>query len=244
MKLGVQRLGVLAVLAVALAGGLTAAAAAAVSGSDAAATRTFLTTGERYLTHSVRAKSHIQANAKAFVDQVSGSCQNSLAGARASGGTVAQRGNLSALEAEAQADFSLIAIDTLRAPLAAAVRSLAHLHWSRASVTRGVTAFVRGAREILAIEPTNICADIRAAAGTSFAQLSSTTTRFLHALSRVPSAPSWSRMLKLVAPFETALLRARAVTVRKLDAKAQAATDSVLEPEFNRLGTVLLGPGA
>lgn len=111
-------------------------------------------------------------------------------------------------------------------------------------MTRDVATFVRSSREALALQPTDLCGDIRAAAGTSFAQVPSATTRFIKAVSRIKHSLDWPELFQLMAPYTTGPLHARATTYEKLDTKSRVAINRVLRPQFDRLGTVLLGPGA
>lgn len=221
-----------------------AAASAAVSRGDMSATAAFLVAGQRFFKGSLASDPAVKHRAVAFVDQIAASCSNVLVGAPLSKGTATQQNNLARLEAEAQADFFLTSLAALSTPVGKLVHAVARLHWSRAPLTRKVALFARQAADTLRIHVTDVCADIRSAAATSFDQVPAATGKVIGDFNRVQSGTGWPQLLKLVAPYENASLRRQATALRALQTRSDNRLSGILEPQFNRLGTVLLGPGA
>jgi hypothetical protein len=232
------------VIAAALVCTQTGVATAAISRGDAAATGAFLAAGQQFFKGTLAADRAIKHRAVSYVDGVAASCADVLVGAPLSNGTQTQQDNLGALEAEAQADFFLTSLDALSTPVGKLVHAIGRLHWSRAAVTRKLAVFARQAADTLKIHITNVCADIRSAAATSFKQVPAAAIKVVDDFTGVQSGAGWPQLLKLVAPYENASLRRQASALKALQTRSDSRLSAILEPQFNRLGTVLLGPGA
>ena len=190
--------GVGGVAAVAALGGpAIAATSTAPKPRDVAAARSMVTALTRFDQEALARENAVTAAAKAAVAQVQTGCPGAIPKS-AQDGTGTQRAVVQDLLTEGALDVSLAANEPLAGPLRVVATRLAGAHFSSRALSRAFSRTAQANRFVLSLRPTDLCADVTAAAADGFdADPTATTSALKHvatlssshalALSLIPS---------------------------------------------------------
>lgn len=180
---------------------------------------------------------------EAFIAQVSSACAGSLP-ASDSQLTVSQSQVYLALLTEAGADLELQGVPARAAALRAQDKVFQRLRWSRSSISRALGVQVRADRTLLAIAPTDLCADVKAATASDYATLAPGSTHVIDALDRLTSlkADTLGRLLTLMKPYTAPSENAAIRRLKVLEVKVAHALAVLSVTGAAHLASVLTTP--
>jgi hypothetical protein len=211
------------VLALGVAPGVASAVAAAVptgTRQDAASTKAFIASAERYDVGEIKRIPAITAGETAFVARVSTACPAVLAGAPKLG-TPAQNLGLTAFGTELGAALEIDALQPVKRLTQRIGTLQERLRFSDPVLQWEVGVDASATPVYLAIRPPDLCADARALAASQFTKLTPAGDRFVHAVSAVvfvASAPPEALLREMrgyaPGPVATALKRLPALQHR------------------------------
>ena len=213
------------VVALGLLGGSAVAAtpAKAPKPRDVAAARAVIRTLTRYDETAVRHEGVMTAAAKAMVAQVKAGCAGSIPSSIANG-TKQQEGVFIDLASEGALDLTVRAIHPLDHAARALSKGFDRVHFSDRAFTRRIHNTGKAQRLLVAIQPSDLCADVKAAAVGGFAADAPGTTAFLKGVDRLDPGPMESVptiIKKVRADLLTESDRAALKRLQKVDARFQ-----------------------
>jgi hypothetical protein len=216
---------VVATIALNLLGGsaLAATPAQPPKPRDVVAARTVIRTLTRYDETAVRDEGVMTAAAKAMVAQVKAGCAGSIPSSIANG-TKKQQGVFIDLASEGALDLTVRAIHPLDHAALALSKGLDRVHFSNRAFTRRIHNTGKAQRLLSAIQPSDLCADVKAAAAGGFAADAPGTTAFLKGVDRLDPGPMESVptiIKKVRADLLTESDRAALKRLHKVDARFQ-----------------------
>ncbi|HEY1715127.1 MAG TPA: hypothetical protein VGG07_19650 [Solirubrobacteraceae bacterium] len=236
------RLGVGVVVAVAaLSGPAIAAPSTAPKPRDVAAARPVVNALVRFDQAALARQSAVMAAAKAAVAQVQAGCAAAIPKA-AQHGTGTQQSVVQDVLVEGALDVSLAANHPLAAPLRQVATRLAAAHFSSPALTRGFQNTARANRLVLSLTPTDLCADVKAAAAAGFAADPPGTTAALKRIARLSSAHGLGLSLipsKLAPYLVTARDRGALAHLKTLNARYVTAIQGGELTWERKLGSAL-----
>jgi hypothetical protein len=155
---------------------------------DSSSTSKFVAATSGAVHAELAGQGKLEAAVNALISHVQSGCPGAVP-ASLKTGTAAQRRTAEALSFEAGAELTLALIDPVRSAEQRAIRVIAPLRWTSATLNGEVSAFVRQGRAALALHPPDICAQAKAAAVSGFAVVPPATTTFLrHYGAALPSS--------------------------------------------------------
>jgi hypothetical protein len=220
-----------------------AAMAAAPKPADVASARTLVSTVTRFDKTALKHEREMTAAAKAVVAKVQAACPGSIPSSVANG-TPAQQGVAFDLVLEGSFDLSIAVIHPLDHAALALAKGLDRAHFSKRAFSRGVHATATLQRRFVALEPTDFCGDVKAAAAGGFAADAPGTTAFLKRLQNLGSSSALGvpAIVKKVKPYLlTAHDRAALKRLKTVDARYQKFATNLGLTWGTRLGSVLAG---
>jgi hypothetical protein len=227
-------------IAVNLLGG-SAMAATAPKARDVAAARTVVSAITRFDQTALRRKGQLTAAAQATVAQVQAGCAGGIP-ASAVNGTSQQQAVTLDLIFEGSFDLSLAIIHPLQRPAGALTNRLNRVHFSKRALSRGVHQTAKLQRLLLALKPSDICADVKAAAANGFTADPPGTTAFIKSFGPLiaSSAHGSPNILKQLTPYLiTTRDRAALKRLKTVDAKYQKFAANIGTKWGAKLGSVL-----
>lgn len=235
-----RRVALVCALSAALGAAGGGVAQAAAGSGDRAATESFLRATQRLLNNEIARVPLMKRGLKKFVDHVASTCPDALAALPAQP-SAKQADVGSTLVGEAGLDSVLAAFAPLSRPERRYEQAVSRLHWQRRSITHSVITEARDAVALAKVSPSDLCADIRAAAGTGFTQMPSGTRKFVHTVGPLANGPSatLAGILKRMRPSMTAADQRAAARLASSQKRWGRLTDRALSAEGNRLGAVL-----
>ena len=208
-------------IAVAGAGGPAVAVASAPTRQDVATARSVIKAVAAYDQAALARQAPATAAAKTEVAQVKAGCAGAIP-ASAINGTGTQQSVVSDLLAEASLDVSLAVNQPLLRPLRTVARSLGAARFSSRSLSSAFQETARVNHFVTTLSPTDLCADVKAAAADRFnADPPATTTALRHiSFLSTSKALSLGAIPSKVAPFMTTSRdRAALAHVKSLNAR-------------------------
>lgn len=177
-------------------------ATALASSLDTASTTKFVAASSQVVSAALAKQSQEKAAANALISHVESTCPGAVP-ANLANGTEAQRHTWQAFSGEAVAEFALALTGPIRSAEQRAVRAIAPLRWTSATVNKEVAAFVQQGRATLALHPPDICAQARASAASGFAVVPPATATFIkrYSLAAPGSAPTVVDLAKKMKPL-------------------------------------------
>jgi hypothetical protein len=163
----------------------------------------------------------------AQVTDVKQACAAALPATLLDGGT-AKRTVYRQLFTEGSFDLGLVALRPIGDAIASEVRALDRIHFSRRAVNRDLRELARSQRASLMVEPTDLCADIKAAAAGGSTIVPAPTTQLIdrvHSLEAAP-APSFDQLVTDIQP--DVVTRGDAAAVKRLRGLGIRYTDFLL----------------
>lgn len=236
------------VLALNLLGGsaMAAAPAKAPKPQDVTAARTVVRAISRFDQTAVRHEAAMTAAAKALVAQVQAGCAGSIPASIANG-TAQQQAVAFDLIFEGAFDLSL---DSLH-PVVDAGRALSHslsrVHFSKPAFTRDIHTIANIQDTLLAMKPSDLCADVKAAAADGFTADPPGTTTALKGFAKVlrPGSKGVTGVLKgLRSDLTTDRDRAALKRLQTVDARYQKFSTNLGLRYGEKLGNVLSPPAS
>ncbi len=166
-------------------------ATALATSLDTASTTKFVAASSQAVSAALAKQSQEKAAASALISHVQSTCPGAVP-ANLANGTEAQRHTWQAFSSEGVAEFALALTGPLRSAEQRAVRAIAPLRWTSATVNKEVAAFVRQGRATLALHPPDICDQAKAAAASGFAVVPPATVTFIkrYSVAAPASAPT------------------------------------------------------
>ena len=166
-------------------------ATALATSLDTASTTKFVAASSQAVSAALAKQSQEKAAANALISHVQSTCPGAVP-ANLANGTEAQRHTWQAFSGEAVAEFALALTGPIRPAEQRAVRGIAPLRWTSATVNKEVAAFVRQGRATLALHPPDICDQAKAAAASGFAVVPPATATFIkrYSVAAPASAPT------------------------------------------------------
>ena len=156
-----------AVAVAALSGSAIAAPSTAPKPRDVAAARSVVSALTRFDQEALARRGAVTAAAKAAVAQAQTGCASAIPRS-AQDGTGTQQAVVQDLLSEGALDVSLAVNHPLAGPLRTVATRLAAAHFSSRALTRGFQNTARANRLVLSLTPTDLCADVKAAAASGF----------------------------------------------------------------------------
>jgi hypothetical protein len=207
---------------------------------DSSSTSKFVAASSRVDRLVLARASQEQASVNAFVTHIQSACPG-IVPASIKTGTAAQQRAWRALSSEALGEFGLALIDPVRAAEKRALRAIAPLRWTSATVNRQVAAYAQELRATLALHPPDICAQAKAMASTGFAAIPPATTTFLRrARAATPdSALSAMELADKMKPLADPPARAAIGQLASLEGRVNRAIKHFVLPALGRLERVL-----
>jgi hypothetical protein len=198
--------GLTAVIAVTVA---DATAAPTVTKRDAASTKAFIASAERYDVLEAKRIPAINAIQNAYVAQVSTACPGVLAGAPILG-TSLQRVGLLEFRAEAGAALEIEALQPVRSVTERIAAIQERLRFSDPVVQFDVSFYASATPAYLALSPPDLCADARALAASDFTKLTPAGNAFWRDLSTLlrPASVPPTALLPRMRPYAPAAVAA------------------------------------
>jgi hypothetical protein len=166
-----------------------AIAAPRVTARDAASTKAFIASAERYDELEIQRIPAINARQDAYVAHVSSACPGVLTGAPVLG-SPRQRVGLLKFRAEAGAALEIDALQPVRAVTDRIAADQERLRFSDPAVQFEVGFYASATPAYLALQPPDVCADARTLAASGFTKLTPAGNAFWTALSTLLSAAS------------------------------------------------------
>lgn len=201
--------------------------------SDIAAARALVAAQTGFFAAGLATRREATSDVNAFIGHVKAQCPNALPATLLDGGGP-KRNVYTQLFTEASYDAGLAALTAEGDAIASEARALDRIHFSKRAVTRDVRNLARSQRASIALAPSDVCADIAAAAAGGFAMVPPGTTQFvsrvLNALAQ--PAPSFNTLLADIRPYVVsrqdvaAIKRMRALGVRYTDFIAGLGIDA------------------
>ena len=166
-------------------------ATALATSLDTASTTKFVAASSQAVSAALAKQSQEKAAANALISHVQSTCPGAVP-ANLANGTEAQRHTWQVFSGEAVAEFALALTGPIRSAEERAVRGIAPLRWTSATVNKEVAAFVRQGRATLALHPPDICDQAKAAAASGFAVVPPATETFIkrYSVAAPASAPT------------------------------------------------------
>ena len=231
------------VIALNLAGGSALAAPTPPKPRDVAAARTVIRAITRYDETAVRREGAMNAAAKALVAQVQAGCGGGIPSSVANG-TAQQQGVAFDLVFEGVIDLSLDALQPVHGPGLALSHTFDRVHFSKRAFTRAIHAIAKLQHALLTQQPSDLCADVKAAAANGFTADPPGTTASLKAfatdLSSATSGVS-GVLKKLTAYLTTKRDRAALKHLQTVDTRYQRFSTKLGAKWGRRLGQALTG---
>lgn len=229
--------------AVAIQAPMAMAAPTPPSRRDVRSARRFIAILNGFYETALRTRREARADVNALLKHVKAQCPMITL---PSGGRRQDR-VLSHLFTEAADNLGLAISGPLDDAAAQEAGALAHLHFSSRRLNRDVRQMARSQRLTAELTPSDLCGDIRAAAGADYRRQSRATTRFLAVVHRALSAPapSLAELEKdprpyLTAPHDRAALRRLRTLVTRY---AGFALTLGINAEFKLSGLLTHVPG-
>jgi hypothetical protein len=229
------------VLALNLLGGSATAAAKAPKPTDVAAARTVVHAISRFDETALHREGAMSAAAKALVAQVQAGCPGGIP-STVINGTSQEQAVAFDLVFEAAFDLSLDVVVPVRQPGLALAKGLDRVHFSTAAFTRGIHGTAKIQRNLLALTPSDLCGDVKAAAANSFTADPPGTTAFLAAFQKALTPPSTkiTNVLKKLSGYLTSARdRAALKHLQKVDARYQTFATNLGAKWGAKLGDIL-----
>jgi hypothetical protein len=157
--------------------------------ADVAAARRLLGIQTRYYKAGLATRREATADVNSALAQIKQECPHSVPDALLQG-TQAQRAVWMALFTEAADDLALAEVQPLDDATATEARELDRLHFSKRAVNRDLRQFSHALRLSLTVAPSDLCADVKAAAAGGFRTVPAPTTAFVNHLNDVVNTPS------------------------------------------------------
>lgn len=219
--------GRLAILLAMLAFGLAPSSALATSARDASSTHTALLAAYRTLHSVVDSWPALEASLHKLDSRFATECPHVGAGSPQS--EPEQR-----LSYEVAGALWAIAYRTDAKYANAFIRAVSPLHWSNPAITRSAHKFIRGLREMMALQVPNICADVRSWTATGYQTIPASTLRFdTHVEDIEVEVPSPHLLAAYVAPADKGLFAKVEHLLRRFEelefTTGQQQWDSLLE---------------
>jgi hypothetical protein len=231
------------VVACAALGGsaIAAAPANAPKSRDVAAARSVLSALTRFDQAALARRSAAMGAAKDAVAQVQAGCAGAIPRS-AQRGTGTQQSVVQDVLAEGALDVSLAANRPLAGPLREVATRLAAAHFSSHALTRGFQNTARANRLVLSLTPTDLCADVKAAAAAGFDADPPGTTGALKHIATLSSAHGLGISLipsKLAPYLVTTRDRGALAQLKTLNARYVSAIQGGELTWERKLGSVL-----
>jgi hypothetical protein len=236
------------VLALNLLGGsaIAAAPAKAPKPQDVTAARSVVRAISRFDQTAVRHEAAMTAAAKALVDQVQAGCAGGIPASIANG-TAQQQAVAFDLIFEGAFDLSLDSLHPVVHPGQALSRSLARVHFSKRAFTRDIHAIAKIQGTLLALKPSDLCADVKAAAANGFTADPPGTTTALKGFAQVlsPTTKGITAVLKgLTSDLTSDRDRASLLHLQTVNARYQRFSTNLGLKWGQKLGNVLSPPAS
>jgi hypothetical protein len=227
-----------------LLGGSAMAAPTAPKPQDVKAARTVVRAITRFDQTAVRHEGAMTAAVKALVAQAQAGCAGGIPASIAHG-TAQQQGVAVDLIFEGAFDLSLDSLHPVAHPGHALSRSLARVHFSKRTFTHDIHAIAKIQSVLLGLKPSDLCADVKAAAANGFTADPPGTTVALKGLAKVlvPTSKGITGVLKgLKADLTTDRDRAALEHLQTVDARYQKFSTNLGLKWGEKLGNVLSPP--
>jgi hypothetical protein len=227
-----------------LGGSAVAAPAAAPKPQDVKAARTVVHALTRFDETAVRREGAMTAAARDLVAQVKADCAGGIPASIANG-TAQQQGVAFDLIFEGAFDLSLDSLHPVAHPGRALSRSLARVHFSKHAFTHDIHTIAKLQSILLGQTPSDLCADVKAAAANGFTADPPGTTGALTGFAKVfiPTSKGITGVLKsLKADLTTDRDRAALKHLQTVDARYQKFSDNLGLQWGTKLGNVLSPP--
>lgn len=227
-----------------LGGAAMAAPAAAPKPHDVKAARTVVRAITRFDETAVRHEGAMTAAAKALVAQTSAGCAGGIPASIANG-TAQQQAVAFDLIFEAAFDLSIDSLHPVAHPARALSLSLARVHFSKRAFSQDIHAIAKLQSILLGLKPSDLCADVKAAAANGFTADPTGTTAALKGFARVfrPTSKGITAVLKgLRAYLTTDRDRAALKHLQTVDARYQNFSTNLGLKWGAKLGDVLSPP--
>jgi hypothetical protein len=220
-------LGRLAILLAVLAFGLAPASALATSAQDASSTHTALLAAYKTLHSVVDSWPALEASMHNLDNRFAGECPNVGAGSP-------QNEPEQRMSYEVAGALWATAYHTDAKYANAFIKAVSPLHWSNPSIARSAHKFIRGLREMMALQVPNLCADVRSWTATGYKTIPASTLQFdTHVEDINVEVPSPHLVAAYVAPADRGLYAKVEHLVRRFEelefATGQRQWDSLLE---------------
>lgn len=235
-------LGFGAVVAVAALGGpAVAAPATAPKPRDVAAARSVVSALERFDQEALARRSSVTAAAKAAVAQVQAGCPGAIPKS-AQEGTGTQQAVVQDLLTEGALDVSLAANQPLAGPLRVVATRMAGAHFSSRGLSLAFRRTAQANRFVLSLRPTDLCADVTAAAAAGFDADPPATTSALKHVATLSSSHGLDLKVipsKLAPYLAGARDRSALAHVKSLNTRYEKAIQGVELTWERKLGSAL-----
>jgi hypothetical protein len=227
-----------------LGGSAMAAPAPPPKPQDVKAARTVIRAITSFDQTAVRHEGAMTAAAQALVAQAQAGCPGGIP-ASVANGTAQQQGVAIDLIFESAFDLSLDSLHPVAHPARALSRSLARVHFSKGAFTREIHAIAKIQSVLLGLKPSDLCADVKAAAANGFTADPPGTTAALKGLGKilVPTSKGITGVLKgLKADLATDRDRAALKRLQTVDARYHKFSTNLGLKWGTKLGNVLSPP--
>ena len=210
------------------------------SGRDQTSTARFVAAVDAFYRAELHDVGRVRTAQNAFISGISSGCHGTLP-ATDSQLTVAQGQVYVTVLTEAGADLELQSVPARAAALRAQDRVFQHLRWSRSSIRRALAAQVRADRSLIAIAPSDLCADVKAATTSKYATLAPATTRLIDSLDRLNSinVDSLQQLLTLMKPYTAPTERSAIKRLESLQSKVAHDLQVLNSASASRLAAAL-----
>ena len=207
---------------------------------DSSSTSKFVAASSAAVRAELASQGKEEAAVNALISHVQSACPGAVPASLKTGTAAGQRA-WQALSGEALAEVTLGLIDPIRSAEQRAIRAIAPLRWTSATLNRQVAAFVQQGRAALALHPPDVCAQARAAAASGFARVPPATTTFLaHYRAALPaSAPSVVDLANSMKPSADSQARAAIGQLASLEGRVSKAFGRFTFAAFDRMTSVL-----
>jgi hypothetical protein len=229
------------VSALSLLGGSAPAATPAPKPHDVAAARAVIHAITRYDQTAVRREGAMTAAAKAEVAQVQAGCAGGIP-ASVANGTTQQQAVAFDLVFEGVVDLSLDVLHPVHHPGLLLAHAFNHVHFAKASLTRGIHAIAKLEHALLTLPSSDLCADVKAAAANGFTADPPGTTASLKRFSSVllSSTTGVTGVLKKIRAYlVTKADRAALKRLQQVDSRYQNFSTKLGSKYGGKLGSVL-----
>lgn len=215
-------------------------ATALATSLDSSSTTKFVVASSGAVRAELASQGKEEAAVNALISHVQSACPGAVP-ANLKTGTAAQQGAWQALSGEALAEVTLGLIDPIRPAEQRAIRAIAPLRWTSATVDQDVSAFVRQGRAALALHPPDLCEQAKAAAGSSFAVVPPATKIFLrrYASALPSSAPTAIDLADKMKPLADPQARAAIGRLATLEGRVSKAFGRFTFAAFDRMTSAL-----